>query len=273
MKSPRRAPVLFLRTNQRQSHIFESAAATHRRRQHLELLHRQRLDGWKKMRMKDWRAAARGWMQRAGQYSGKAAAPQSGEEFTDQLTRVANQSQVEIFQFWEESMTTNDVAKLLKLNKDMYQHSGCCARRWRSFVVKKMTLKKIFQNRLWNCRRCRPARRGGSPKPPCRRRTVRQCKVKSGTHFKGSARGKRKYVTVRPHIQRAPDGQTQGQHARNQNKAIFAALPLVAQEWLGSVRELSTLDTLDTTALNFKRKELKKSTPSTWTICHFARNF
>ena len=69
-----------------------------------------------------------------------------------------------------------------------------------------------------------------------------------GTHFKGSARGKRKYVTVRP----------QGQHARNQNKAIFAALPLVAQEWLGSVRELSTLDTLDTTALNFKRKEFEK---------------
>ena len=56
-----------------------------------------------------------------------------------------------------------------------------------------------------------------------------------GTHFKGSARGN-----------------------RNQNKAIFAALPLVAQEWLGSVRELSTLDTLDTTALNFKRKEFEK---------------
>lgn len=50
-------------------------------------------NGWMvgKNRMKDWRAAARGWMQRAGQYSGKAAAPQSSEEFTDQLTRVANQ--------------------------------------------------------------------------------------------------------------------------------------------------------------------------------------
>lgn len=50
-------------------------------------------NGWMvgKNRMKDWRAAARGWMQRAGQYSGKAAAPQSGEEFTDQLTRVADQ--------------------------------------------------------------------------------------------------------------------------------------------------------------------------------------
>ena len=60
------------------------------------------------------------------------------------------------------------------------------------------------------------------------------------------------------HTFREPDGQTQGQHARNQNKAIFAALPLVAQEWLGSVRELSTLDTLDTTALNFKRKEFEK---------------
>ena len=35
-------------------------------------------------------------------------------------------------------------------------------------------------------------------------------------------------------------------------------MPLVAQEWLGSVRELSTLDTLDTTALNFKRKEFEK---------------
>lgn len=50
-------------------------------------------NGWMvgKNRMKDWRAAARVWMQRAGQYSGKAAAPQSGEEFTDQLTRVADQ--------------------------------------------------------------------------------------------------------------------------------------------------------------------------------------
>lgn len=50
-------------------------------------------NGWMvgKNRMKDRRAAARGWMQRAGQYSGKAAAPQSGEEFTDQLTRVADQ--------------------------------------------------------------------------------------------------------------------------------------------------------------------------------------
>ena len=50
-------------------------------------------NGWMvgKNHMKDWRAAARVWMQRAGQYSGKAAAPQSGEEFTDQLTRVADQ--------------------------------------------------------------------------------------------------------------------------------------------------------------------------------------
>ena len=165
-------------------------------------------------------------------------------------------------------MTTNDVAKLLKLNKDMYQHSdrpftddtlavwltvwtaalkdvpteaGLMALH-RAFTVCRfpVTLAELCaQLRSMQAANCTPVG------------TMWERILKAAHEAKEN-------MSRYGHTFREPDGQTQGQHARNQNKAIFAALPLVAQEWLGSVRELSTLDTLDTTALNFKRKEFEK---------------
>lgn len=165
-------------------------------------------------------------------------------------------------------MTTNDVAKLLKLNKDMYQHSdrpftddtlavwltvwtaalkdvpaeaGLLALH-KAFTVCRfpVTLADLCaQLRAMQAANCAPAA------------TLWELILKAAHQVQENA-------TQYGHTFREPDGQTQGQHARNQNKAIFAALPLVAHEWLGSVRELSALDTLDTTALNFKRKEFEK---------------
>lgn len=57
---------------------------------------------------------------------------------------------------------------------------------------------------------------------------------------------------------RGPDGKTQGQHARERNRAIYTALHPAAREWLGSVDELAALEDLDERSLNYRRKDFER---------------
>ena len=57
---------------------------------------------------------------------------------------------------------------------------------------------------------------------------------------------------------RGPDGKTQGQHARERNQALYAALHPAAREWLGSVDELAALEELDERSLNYRRKDFER---------------
>lgn len=57
---------------------------------------------------------------------------------------------------------------------------------------------------------------------------------------------------------RGPDGKTQGQHARERNQALYAALHPAAREWLGSVDELAALEELDERSLHYRRKDFEQ---------------
>lgn len=55
------------------------------------------------------------------------------------------------------------------------------------------------------------------------------------------------------------DGRTQGQQAKEENQALFAGLPGMVRDWLGSPRALAEIDFMDATAQNFRRKEFEKA--------------
>lgn len=57
---------------------------------------------------------------------------------------------------------------------------------------------------------------------------------------------------------RGPDGKTQGQLARERNRAIYEALHPAAREWLGSVAELAALEELDERSLSYRRRDFER---------------
>ena len=58
---------------------------------------------------------------------------------------------------------------------------------------------------------------------------------------------------------RLPDGRTQGQAARERNKARFESLHPAAQKFLGHVSELVNLGDCDDTSLRFERQRFEKA--------------